>query len=89
MEETLGERIRLARTSRRLSQAELARRIGISTNAMNQMEMGITDPRASRITAIAEVLNVSTDYLLLRKEATIPTTHQRASQEPRHAGHAL
>lgn len=68
MEETLGDRIRQARTRLRMSQAELARRIGISTTSMNQIEMGGTDPRASRITAIAEVLSVSTDYLLGRKE---------------------
>jgi len=69
-EETLGDRIRLARTRMRMNQAELARRIGISTTSMNQMEMGTTDPRASRIKAIAEVLGVSTDYLLDRKEHT-------------------
>lgn len=68
MESHLGDRIRMARMRRRLSQAELARRIGISTNAMNQMEMGITDPRASRIKAIAEVLGVTTDFLLGRGE---------------------
>ena len=68
MAEHLGDRIRLARTRLRLSQAELARRIGISTTAMNQIEMGVTDPRASRIKAIAEVLNVSTDYLFGRGE---------------------
>lgn len=70
--ETLGDRIRLARTRARMNQAELARRIGISANAMNQMEVGTTtDPRSSRIKAIAEVLGVSTDYLLDRKEEPV------------------
>jgi transcriptional regulator with XRE-family HTH domain len=64
---TLGDRIRVARVRARLNQAELARRIGVSTNAMNRLEIGITtDPHASRITAIADVLDVSTDYLLGR-----------------------
>jgi hypothetical protein len=36
----------------------------MSKNAMNEMETGDTDPRASRITAIALALAVSTDYLL-------------------------
>ena len=66
MKETLGDRIRQARARLRLTQAELARRIRISTTAMNAIESGDTDPRASRITALADVLGVSTDYLLGR-----------------------
>lgn len=64
MKNPLGERIRLARTRYGMSQAELARRIGISTTAMNQIEAGLTDPRASRITGIARALRCSADYLL-------------------------
>jgi transcriptional regulator with XRE-family HTH domain len=61
---SLGERLRVARARLRMSQAELARKIGISTISMNQIETGNSDPRASRITKMAEVLGVSTDYLL-------------------------
>jgi transcriptional regulator with XRE-family HTH domain len=61
----LGTRIRKAREHVNISQAELARRIGISKQAMNAIEGGATDPRASRIVAIAQVLGVSTDTLLL------------------------
>jgi transcriptional regulator with XRE-family HTH domain len=35
---------------------------------MSAIETGQTDPRASRITKIAEVLGVSTDYLLRGEE---------------------
>jgi transcriptional regulator with XRE-family HTH domain len=66
MTETLGDRIRQARARLRLTQAELARRIGISTTAMNAIESGATDPRVSRVTAMAEVLGVSMDYLVGR-----------------------
>jgi len=65
----LGTRIRKAREHVDISQAELARRIGISKNAMNAIEAGATDPRASRIVAIAQELGVSTDALLLGKPA--------------------
>ena len=41
---------------------------------MNAIEGGHTDPRASRIVAIAQVLGVSTDTLLLG----MPTTVKRA-----------
>jgi transcriptional regulator with XRE-family HTH domain len=66
----LGTCIRKAREYANISQAELARRIGISKTAMNAIEGGHTDPRASRIVAIAQVLGVSTDALLLGTPAT-------------------
>jgi transcriptional regulator with XRE-family HTH domain len=74
----LGTRIRKARERANISQAELARRIGISKQAMNAIEGGTTDPRASRIVAIAQELGVSTDALLLGT----PATAQRAPKPP-------
>jgi transcriptional regulator with XRE-family HTH domain len=71
----LGTRIRKARENARISQAELARRIGISKTAMNAIEGGATDPRASRIVAIAQVLGVSTDALLLGTSAPGKRVH--------------
>ena len=66
MPATLGDRIREARLQYGMSQAELARRIGISATALNQIESGKTpDPGVSRIIGIARVLGVSTDALLL------------------------
>jgi len=60
----LGKRIRLARIRYGISQAELARALGINKNSMNKIEAGLTDPRASRIAGIAQALHCSTDYLL-------------------------
>jgi len=74
----LGTRIRKAREHACISQAELARRIGISKTAMNAIEGGATDPRASRIVAIAQELGVSTDTLLL----DTPVTAKRAPTPP-------
>jgi transcriptional regulator with XRE-family HTH domain len=69
MSESIGKRIRKARVKYGMSQAELARRIKVSLNSMNKIELGETpDPRASRIKAIADVLKVSADYLLGRKD---------------------
>jgi transcriptional regulator with XRE-family HTH domain len=51
-----------------MSQAELSRRLGITRNAMNLIEMGRSDPRASRVKEIASILRVSTDYLLGMEE---------------------
>jgi transcriptional regulator with XRE-family HTH domain len=61
----LGERIRQERRRVGLSQTALAQRIDISPTALNDIETGKTpDPRVSRIKAIADTLQVSTDYLV-------------------------
>lgn len=63
MADTIGKRIRAARERYGMSQAELARRVKISPQSMNVLELGKTDPRSSLIAAIARVLHVTTDYL--------------------------
>src|SRR5438874_7806231 len=71
MTETLGSRIREARERYGMSQAELARRIGISGTALNQIESGKTpDPGVSRIIGIARILGVSIDDLVGLHEDT-------------------
>lgn len=70
-EDSMGMRIRLARVRRNITQIELARRIGISKGAMNQIENNQTDPRSSSIKAMAEVLGVTTDYLHGRETAHV------------------
>lgn len=72
----LGTRIRKARERANISQAELARRIGISKTSMNAIEGGHTDPRASRIVAIAQELGVSTDTLLRDTPVTAKRAHK-------------
>jgi transcriptional regulator with XRE-family HTH domain len=64
MTETLGDRIRIERARLRISQATLAERIGISLTAMQAIESGGADPKASRIKPLAKALGVTTDYLL-------------------------
>ena len=62
---TIGERVKMAREQCGIHQAELARRLACSVNALSMLENNaITDPRASRIIGIAEALGVSADYLL-------------------------
>jgi transcriptional regulator with XRE-family HTH domain len=77
MAETLGDRIRMHRARLHMSQSELGNRIHLSTNGISLIEKGKVDPRASIIRAIADVLGVSTDYLLGRKDTwsdRLPTT---------------
>jgi len=65
MLQTIGQRVRAAREQHGISQAELARRLKASVNAINMLEQdAILDPRASRIIGVARELGVTTDYLL-------------------------
>jgi transcriptional regulator with XRE-family HTH domain len=68
MDEQLGDRIRKAREDYGMSAAKLAERVGITRQHLYMIESGRTlDPGALTVTAIAEVLGVSTDALLRGK----------------------
>ena len=76
MATSLHERIRKARQDYGMSQAELARRVNLSANAMNKIESGKTPyPGILQVLAIAEHLKVSLDYLTGRKDD--PSIKQR------------
>lgn len=56
--------MRLARENLGISQRELARRCGISEAQIGKYEKGTIDPSSTYLRNIAEVLGVSTDYLV-------------------------
>lgn len=60
--------IKLARIKKGLSVKELASVIGVSSSAVSQWENGSKSPRADKLKAISEALEVSTEYLLNGKE---------------------
>jgi transcriptional regulator with XRE-family HTH domain len=81
--QTIGERVKAAREQYGIKQAELARRLGCSVNALSMLEKdAITDPRASRIIGIAEALGVSADYLLGLQD-TLGTVQPSAPATPK------
>jgi transcriptional regulator with XRE-family HTH domain len=59
-----GAKFRHARTTRGLTQADLARAAHVSTDTVARIEAEKTDPRAGTITRIARVLDVSVDELI-------------------------
>ena len=61
---TVADRLRAARIRRRLTQLELAERIGVNQGDVAGWEAGRL-PRRDRCVSIAETLNVSLDHLLL------------------------
>lgn len=54
------------REERNWSQAELARRIGMNNTALNKVEKGTRKLSSAELDAIANVFDVTTDYLLGR-----------------------
>ena len=60
----LGEKVRRLRESRDWSQAELARRSGVTKSAISTYELGLRIPSAEVVRSFAKVFGVSADYLL-------------------------
>ena len=60
----LGARIAALRRNSGLSQASLAKALGISASAVGMYEQGRREPSADGIVRIAALFHVSTDYLL-------------------------
>ncbi|WP_198852256.1 helix-turn-helix domain-containing protein [Alicyclobacillus sp. SO9] len=67
----LGERLRSARERARKTQADAARHLGITRPAYSQYEAGRRDPDTESVRKLAELFNVSTDYLLNRTNHNI------------------
>lgn len=60
-----GKRVKEARKGRGISQAEMAEKLNISTNHYGHIEQGIKGCSIDLLLEIADILRVSTDYLLL------------------------
>lgn len=65
----IGERVRLARSSRGISRDKLAELLGISTLFLGYIECGQRGMSLSTLQNMCVTLNVSADYLLLGKES--------------------
>ena len=60
----IAERIKLLREQSGKTQAELAKRLGITRSSVNAWEMGISTPSTQYLVELANLFHVSTDYLL-------------------------
>lgn len=71
--ETVGERIRRARERAGLNQSELARRLGIRPQSVQQWESELNQPKGhKRYEAIGKVLGVSPQWLEYGEDAKLP-----------------
>ena len=61
---SIAERIRALREKSGMTQAELARLLGLSRSGINAWEMGLPIPSTPYIVELSKSFNVSSDYLL-------------------------
>ncbi len=61
---TLGEKIKLVRSQKKMSQADLANGAGVHQKNISKYENDGVVPSALTLKALAKSLNVTTDYLL-------------------------
>ena len=60
----MGQRIMVRRKSQRLTQEELAEKIGVSTQMISNLELGKKAIRPENLAKICEVLDLSADFVL-------------------------
>lgn len=70
----IGERIKKARLEKGYTQLQLAEMIGVAKNTITGYETGTREPDSSRITAIANALNVSGDYIIGTEYDWLPSS---------------
>jgi transcriptional regulator with XRE-family HTH domain len=61
---TFGDRVAAAREAAGMTQAQLARRLGVRAATMRAWENDLSEPRANRLSTMAGLLNVSMMWLM-------------------------
>ena len=62
--ESLSQRLRRLRKEKSYNQSKVANKIGVSQNAYSRYELGLAEPSADSLRLIADLYNVTIDYLL-------------------------
>lgn len=60
----IADKIKMLREQMGITQAELAKRLGVTRSGVNAWEMGTTTPSTMYVVELALLFGVSTDYLL-------------------------
>lgn len=60
----LAEKLKRLREQCGMTQAELARRMGLTRSSVNAWEMGLSVPSTAMIVELSRIFRVSSDYLL-------------------------
>lgn len=89
---TFGDRVAAAREMAEMTQAQLARRLGVRVSTLRAWENDLSEPRANRLSMMAGLLNVSMMWLINgqgegldapTEEASLPASAQDILNEIR------
>jgi len=78
---TFGEKVRQLRKRKKLTQGQLASKIGTHESHIGRYEKDQSSPTAPTLIKIAEFFNVSTDYLLFNNKQNSVTSTEIADIE--------
>ena len=76
---TFGDRLALAREAQNLTLEQLARRLGVRAETLENWEADRSEPRANRLQMLAGFLNVSMIWLLTGEGEGAPTVSRNAT----------
>lgn len=72
-------RLKSLREDAKISQAMLAKKLGVAQSTVGMWESGKNKPENAKLEALANLFNVTTDYLLGREVAPPPTLDEQLS----------
>ncbi len=81
---TLGERLKMYRTQKGLSQEKIAEMLDVSRQAVTKWEAGQTTPSSDNLIAIANLYDVSLDELIGKNEIVSTAGEKEKCFSPKH-----
>src|SRR5690606_7862224 len=82
MSMSLGSRLKNEREKRKWSQVDVAKKIGITNAVLSNYERDIRDPDTETLKKLAELYDVTTDYLLGRVDNNDEEEFQTVINDP-------
>ena len=84
----LGERIKVGRMSRSMTQADLATLVGVAASTVGMWDQGRREPDLDTIEALADIYNVPISYFIDKDDIALPegsmTKRDKARLEAMH-----
>ena len=65
----MKDRIKELRTKKNMTQTQLGELLGVTQKAISLIEKGINNPSVAQISKIAEIFNVTTDFIINGNES--------------------
>ena len=79
---TLGQRIKAKRKEKKLTQIEVAKRLGIDNTTVSKWESDVYEPDAEALVKLAELFDTTSDYLLGRTDDPKPPKTDMKDDSP-------